>query len=243
MSERGYAVITGGGSGIGAAMCKEMAKEGYDVAICDIVINDDTVQMAKDLSDEYGVKALPFKVDVSDYSSCKDMFEAVKKELGTKVAVLVNNAGIGSGGPFLEAKPDEITNVIKVDLTSVLFVTHVVLPQMVENHDGCIVNTSSCSAINGIDFGAIYCAAKGGVISVTKAMAKEFGRYHIRINAIAPGPTLTPMLPNPDPEFLKKCSLLGEVAYPEDQSQLLGYIVNARNLTGQILSCNGGMTI
>ena len=243
MSEKAYALITGGSSGIGAAMCKEMAKDGYDVAICDIEINEKTRQMAEELSAIYGVNVLPFKVDVSDYGSCREMFDEVKKALGTKIAVLVNNAGIGSGGPFLEAKPEEIIKVINIDLNSVMFVTHVVLPQMVENHDGCIVNTSSCSAINGIDFGAIYCAAKGGVISVTKAMAKEFGRYHIRVNAIAPGPTLTPMLPNPDPEFLRKCSLLGEIGYPEDQAQLLSYIVGARNLTGQIISCNGGMTI
>ncbi len=243
MNEKGYALITGGGSGIGAAMCREMASLGYDVAICDISTGDKVRQLAEDISAEYGVKALPFMVDVSDYSSCCEMFENVKKELGTKVSVLVNNAGIGSGGPLLEAKPEEIDQVIDIDLKSVLFVTHAVLPQMVENHDGCIVNTSSASAINGIDFGSIYCAAKGGVISVTKAMAKEFGRYHIRVNCIAPGPTLTPMLPDPNPEFLKKCSLLGEVGYPEDQAQLLSYIVQARNLTGQTISCNGGMTM
>jgi len=243
MNQKGYALITGGGSGIGAAMCREMARLGYDVAICDIVINDTVKLLSEEISSTYNVKASFFKVDVSNYTSCKKMFDEVKEHMGTKVSVLVNNAGIGSGGPFLEATPEEIEKVISIDLNSVMFVTHVVLPQMVENHDGCIVNTSSASAINGIDFGTIYCAAKGGVISLTKAMAKEFGRYHIRVNAIAPGPTLTPMLPDPNPEFLKKCSLLGEIGYPEDQAQLLSYIVQARNLTGQTISCNGGMTM
>ena len=243
MGEKGYALITGGGRGIGAAMCREMASQGYDVAIADIVINDAIVQLARELEDGWKIRAVPVKVDVSNYAMCMDMMNNVVAALGRDLAVLVNNASIGSGGMFLDAKPEEFTRVLSIDLCSALNVTHVALPYMITRKSGCIVNMSSASALIGIDAGAIYCAAKAGIIGMTKAMAKEFARYGIRVNAIAPGVTRTPMLPNQDPELLRSASILGIIGEPEDQAQCLGYIVNARTLTGQILSPNGGMAI
>lgn len=243
MSDAGFAIVTGGGRGIGAAMCRELARQGYDVAIADIVINDAIHQLAAELRQTYSVQAIPVRVDVSDYAMCRAAVEECVDRLGDRLYILVNNASIGSGGPFLEAKPEEFERVLRIDLCSALNMTHVALPYMVKHNRGCIVNMSSASALCGIDAGAIYCAAKAGVIGTTKAMAKEFARYGVRVNAIAPGPTRTPMLPNADPELLRSASILGIIGEPEDQAQCLGYIINARNMTGQVLSSNGGMAM
>lgn len=244
----GYAIITGGVRGIGEAMTLQLAKEGYNVVVN--YVSDSSGVKAEKLIErvesEYGVKGLAVQADVSNYSDVKRMIEKSVEAFGEKIAILVNNAGIAYGKSFLEITEEEYSRLIGVNLTSALHVTHVALPYMVNLGYGRIVNISSIGGIMGVEHQIDYSAAKAGIIGMTKAMAREFGKYHITVNSIAPGMIWTDMLRGSSQEevaALKSITPLGMIGDVEDISDCLSYVVNAKFLTGQTISPNGGLTI
>lgn len=248
MKKEGYAIITGGARGIGEAMCLQMAAEGYNVVVN--YVSDSSAPKAMDLvkrmESEHGVKGLAVQADVSDYEQCKNLVSEAVSTFGEKIAVLVNNAGIAYGKSFLEITEPEYSRLIGINLTSALHCTHLVLPYMVKLGYGCIVSTSSVGGIMGVANQIDYSAAKAGIIGMTKAMAKEFGQYHIRVNCIAPGMIWTDMLKHSSQEAveaLKAMTPLGTIGEAKDISDCLSYVVNAEFLTGQTISPNGGLTI
>jgi len=248
MKKDGFAIVTGGARGIGAGMCIQLASEGYNVVVNYVSdsSNVKALDLIKKMEDDYGVKGLAVKADVSSYSDCKHLVEQGIKAFGEKIAVLVNNAGIAVGKSFLETTEAEYTKLIGINLTSALHCTHIVLPYMVKLGYGCIINTSSIGGIMGVENQIDYSAAEAGIIGMTKAMAKEFGKYHITVNSIAPGMIWTDMLKGSsqaEVEGLKSMTPLGTIGEVQDISDCFSYILNAKFLTGLTISPNGGLTI
>ena len=247
MKKDGYAIVTGGNRGIGKACAMQLAEEGYDV-----VINytsdrghpyaEETLKELK----EKGVDAISVRADVSEYEGCKKIVDKAVETFGKNITVLVNNAGIAYGKPFHEVTPDQIEKIIRTNLLSQLFCANLILPYMMEQNKGWIINISSNSGIMGVEGYVDYSASKGGSIALTKALAKEAAAYNIKVNCIAPGCFLSHIVTDSGEENMERLRLLtplkklGEMT---DIALLVHYLVNTEFLTGQVISPNGGWTI
>ena len=247
MKKDGFAIVTGGSRGLGEGMALRLAKEGYDVVVN--YVSDKSAAKADEVVREiekYGVKGLAVQADVSDYEKCKKIVDEGVSAFGKNIAVLVNNAGIESGKSYLDITEPEYRNMINVALLGQMNCVHLVLPYMVQSNQGCIINISSVVGMMGVENQIDYAAAKGGIIGMTKAMAKEFAKYNIRVNSIAPGMIWTDMLKGTSQEgveFLKSITPLKMIGDVGDIADCMAYIVGAKFLTGQIISPNGGLTI
>lgn len=244
----GFAVVTGGARGLGAAMAEQLAREGYDVVIN--YVSDRSTPVAQQLADrlkqEYGVGALPFQGDVSSYDTCRAMFDAGIAAFGDKVAVLINNAGIQSNKPFQEIEPAAYQRLISIELLGAMHCTHIALPYMQKAHNGCIINISSVCALYGQALQSDYDAAKAALIGFSRGIANENAKNNIRVNCIAPGLIATDMvagLPEEQVEAYRLTIPLQRLGTPEDISECMSYIVNATYLTGQVISPNGGVAM
>ena len=171
---------------------------------------------------------LVVKADVSNYADCEALVKAAVEKFGDKIDVLVNNAGITNNCNFIDITPEQYTKVINTNLLSLLHMSHLTLPYLVD-HDSCIINTSSVGGLTGVVNQADYCAAKSGVIGLTRALALEFAPRKVRVNAIAPGMIMTDMLRGVNQDELNALAM--------------EYIVNATYLTGQTISPNGGFVM
>jgi len=198
------AIITGGGSGIGAATSRLFAKEGAKVAVTDV----DGVaakKIAKGIEAEGG-QAIAAKVDVTSKGEIAKIVADVLARWG-KVDILVNCAGIGDMGWFIESDETSWDRTLAVNLKGTMLFTHAVLPSMVEHKYGKIVNIASIAGKMGSWKQVAYSASKAGVDGFTKALAREVARYRINVNDICPGPVDTPMfaqIGDADAELQKK---------------------------------------
>ena len=183
-------LITGAASGIGKAASLLFAEEGARLTLIDIKEGvEETAKHAR----ERGAEAVALKADASKF---RDWEKSVKLAIQTYngIDVLYNNAGIGMYRPFLDTTEDDWDRVIAVDLKSVYLGCSHVIPEMIKHGGGVIINTASEIGISGARNYATYCAAKGGVVQITRALALEFGDKNIRVNCLCPGVTQTPML-------------------------------------------------
>lgn len=244
----GFAVVTGGARGLGAAMAEQLAREGYDVVIN--YVSDRSTPVAQELAErlkrQYGVGALPFQGDVSSYDTCRAMFDAGIAAFGDKVAVLINNAGIQSNKPFQEIEPAAYQRLIGIELLGAMHCTHIALPYMQKARNGCIINISSVCALYGQALQSDYDAAKAALIGFARGIANENAQNNIRVNCIAPGLIATDMvagLPEEQVEAYRLTIPLQRLGTPEDISECMSYIVNATYLTGQVISPNGGVAM
>ena len=183
------AIITGGARGIGKATAEIFSKEGAHVMIWDLL--EEGAQTAQELQDK-GFPTEFFKVDVSDATNVQDTVAAIMEKHG-RIDILINNAGIIRDKSFLKMSHHEWESVLNVNLTGVFNCTKAVAPIMKEAGYGRIVTTSSIVGITGAFGQANYSATKGGIIAMTKTLAKELGRYGITANAVAPGFVKTAM--------------------------------------------------
>jgi len=186
------AIVTGAGSarGFGHEICNMMAERGASLVLADF--NEDGVLAnAKELQEKH-VDAIGVKVDVSDPESVENMVKTALEHFG-RIDILVNNAGISQKVTSLDMTLADWNRIMSVDLTGIFLCCHSVLPIMVKQHYGRIVNVSSISGRNGggITGGAHYCAAKAGVIGYSKALGKEFALQGITVNCVAPGASKT----------------------------------------------------
>jgi len=184
-------LVTGAASGIGRAIAMAFAEQGARVAVNHMGRPREAAAVA-DAAEQAGGAALVVEADVCDRTQVRAMVAHVVRHFG-RIDVLVNNAGIVLVKPFLETAPDDWQRVIDTDLTSVFHTCQAVLPHMLESGAGCIINVASELAFLGRDRYTAYTAAKGGVVTLTRSLAREFAP-HIRVNALAPGPTDTAML-------------------------------------------------
>lgn len=183
-------IITGAGSGMGRAMVAEFVSRGAYVAALDINL-DRAIETVKKL--ENPSMALPLQVDVSDEQSVAAGIEAVIVRWD-RIDLLCNNAGVLDGhAPAHEVSLEEWNRVMAVNLTGPFLMSRAVIPQMLKQGKGAIINTSSTSGFSAAGGGSAYTASKHGVIGLTRQMTFEYGALGIRINAICPGATATPM--------------------------------------------------
>lgn len=235
-------LISGSGRGIGRAIATRFAKEGYKIAI-NANKSKDELEETKDYLRSLGVPVLVGQGDVGNYEFCKDFVDEIKNTLGS-VDILVNNAGISHVGLLSDMKPNEWNEVINTNLTSLYNLSSLVIPDMVRNNAGKIINISSVWGNVGASMEVAYSASKGGMNSFTKALAKELAPSNIQVNAIACGAIDTEMNSFLDSDELAllideiPASRLGK---PEEVAELAYSLATGNDyLTGQIISLDGG---
>jgi 3-oxoacyl-[acyl-carrier protein] reductase len=237
------ALVTGGASGIGRAIALAFAAEGGQVAVADRASLDRIEAVVAEIAAQRG-RAFAVQADVADESQVVAMMETVVARLGG-LDILVNNAGILIEKPLLETTAEDFDRLIGVNLRGVFLVGRESLRVMVRQGGGRVINVASELAYLGREGCSIYCASKGGVLSMTRSWAREFAP-HILVNALAPGPTDTPMLGAEftSPETLAKEAEnpLGRIGEPEEIASVAVFLAGpgATFMTGQCLSPNGG---
>jgi 2-hydroxycyclohexanecarboxyl-CoA dehydrogenase len=244
-------IVTGGGGGIGGATCARFAKEGGKVAVFDM--NMEAAERVATGIVAKGGKAVAFRCDITDRTSVDAAVAAAESQLGP-IDVLVNNAGWDVFKPFTKTVPAEWDKLISINLIGALHMHHAVLPGMAERKRGRIVNVASDAARGGSSGEAVYAACKGGLVALSKTLAREHARHGITVNVVCPGPTDTALLTSVaegarDPakliEAFKNAIPMGRLGQPDD---LAGAIVffgsdDAAFITGQVISVSGGLTM
>lgn len=238
-------LVTGSSRGIGKAIAFAFGQAG-----CRVVLNGsrnaDQLKQTYQEMIQQGISCMAILADVSDYTACETMFAQIKETFGD-VDILVNNAGISYIGLFTDMKPQDWQHLLAVNLHSVLHCTHLATPAMVRKQSGAIVNISSIWGAEGASCEAVYAASKGGINAFTKAMAKELGPSHIRVNAIACGVIDTEMndcFSKEEKQALTEEIPLMRFGMPQEIAQAALYLASeqASFLTGQIITLDGGMT-
>jgi 3-oxoacyl-[acyl-carrier protein] reductase len=238
------ALVTGGASGIGRAVALALSAEGCRVAIADRATDDRTGEVARAAA-ALGGEAFACRADVADETQVLALFDAVLPRLGG-LDVLVNNAGILIEKPLLDTSSADFDRLIAVNLRGVFLVGREAIRAMVrQGAGGRVINVASELAYLGRENCSVYCASKGGVLSLTRSWAREFAPG-ILVNALAPGPTDTAMLgaDTTSPETLAKEAMnpLGRIARPEEIAAAAVFLAGpgATFMTGQCVSPNGG---
>ena len=237
------AIVTGGASGIGRAIVMALAAEGCRVAIADRAARDRIDEVAGAVAASGG-QAFSAHVDVADEAQVTAMFATVLPRLGG-LDILVSNAGILIEKPLLDTSAADFDRLIGVNLRGVFLVGREAIRVMTRQRKGRVINIASELAYLGRENCSVYCASKGGVLSMTRSWAREFAP-NILVNAIAPGPTDTAMLGagSTSPEALAKEALnpLGRIARPEEIAAAAVFLAGpgATFMTGQCVSPNGG---
>ena len=243
------AIVTGGGSGIGRATVLKLAGLGAKIAIVDI--NEEAANKVANEVKEAGKGVFVIKTDISNYEQVQEMARKVNDHFG-KIDVLVNNAAWDKIQPFMDTTPDLWYKLIDINLKGPIHVTRAVLEFMTKQETGgAIVNVVSDAAKVGSTGESVYSAAKGGVYSFTKSIAREMARYKIRVNSTCPGPTDTPLLDDVKKtmpkvvEAIKKSVPMRKIATPEQQANAIVWLASdeASYITGQALSVNGGLNM
>lgn len=244
------AIVTGAGSGIGRATARRLAAEGAAVACLDLAEEAITV-VAEEINEEAaaaGGRAISLRCDVTDEAGVADAVARSTRELG-QVTNLCNIAGIGGFAHTPEQSLSGWNKIIAVNLTGTFLMCRAVLPQMI-HHGGAIVNTVSTAGVIGQPYSAAYCASKGGVKMLTKALAVEYMARGVRVNGVAPGGVDTPIIhnfgPPADADFKLIERLMTPIgfAYPHEIAGAFAYLGSheADYVTGAILSIDGAIS-
>ena len=237
------ALITGSNRGIGKAIAQKLAENGADIIIT-APIKSDAESAANELKERYNVKTYAFELNLLDINSIEDTVKEIEKT--TTVDILVNNAGITKDNLFIRMKKEEWEDVIKVNFTSIFYITQPIVKQMIKKRWGRVINISSVVGIMGNAGQTNYSATKAALIGFTKSLAKEVGSRGITVNAVAPGFIDTPMtqgLPEDIKEAYKKQIPLGRFGSPEDVANAVLFLASekASYITGEVINVNGGM--
>lgn len=238
------AIVTGGSRGIGAAIVKKLAKNNYNVVLNYNNSQESARKTQEELKQE-NIHVEIFKADVSKREEVKELVDFTLKQFGN-IDVLINNAGIDQIKPFTDITDEDWNRMIQINLNSVFYCTQEVLPTMINNKDGSIINISSIWGITGGSCEVHYSVTKAGIDGMTKALAKELGPSNIRVNSIAPGIINTEINKNFSKDELKEIEKeipLGKIGKTEDIAKCVMWLIEDNYTTGQIISPNGGWVI
>lgn len=239
------ALITGGAKGIGAAICRSLAQDGYNIAINYNRSQKEAENLKTELSQITAVEI--FKCDVSDSAQVEKMFSEIDNAFGG-VDVLVNNAGVAEQALFTDITDDMWQRMIGVNLTGAFNCCRKALGNMIREKNGVIINIASMWGEVGASMEVHYSASKAGLIGLTKALAKEVGLSGVRVNAVSPGVVATDMMAafsEEDKIALVEETPMGVLGNVEDIADAVSFLASdkARFITGQVLSVNGGFVI
>lgn len=246
MEENKVAVVTGGTTGIGKEIALELSKNGYNIAINYRSETADMEDLKKEI-EQNNVKCIFVKADVSNFEETESMVKEIVNEYG-KIDVLVNNAGITQDGLIMRMKKESFDQVVDINLGGTFNVTRNVVPFMVKQRSGRIINVSSVVGIVGNAGQSNYAASKAGIIGFTKSLAKELSSRGILVNAIAPGFIETKMTDKLN-ENVRQSILnqipLGRMGEPKEVAKVVKFLSSddSSYITGQVINIDGGMVI
>ena len=244
------ALITGAARGIGKALAVKFANEGADIAFTDLALNEDMMAGIKATEAEIaaiGVKCIGYAGNAADFAQTEEVVAKIKEDFG-HIDILVNNAGITKDGLMLRMTEAQWDAVINVNLKSAFNFTHALIPIMMRQRGGSIINMASVVGVHGNAGQANYSASKAGMIALAKSVAQEMGPKGIRANAIAPGFIETAMTAALSDEikadWMKKIPLR-RGGKPEDIADVATFLASdlASYVTGQVIQVDGGMNM
>ena len=243
MEENKVALITGGTRGIGKAIAKKFAENGYDLVINYVSENTDLEKLKKDISSNNEI--LFVRANVGDFNSCEELVKKAIEKFG-KIDVLVNNAGITRDNLIMRMKEEDFDKVINTNLKGTFNVTKNVVPYMMKKRSGKIVNISSVVGVSGNAGQCNYAASKAGIIGFTKSIAKELASRNILANCIAPGfidTDMTEVLSDTVKENINSQIPLKRMGSAEEIAKAVYFLAGEDNtyITGQVLNVDGGM--
>lgn len=238
---RKHAIVTGGSRGIGRAICIELAKDGYFIAI-NYISNDSAAAETLAMVKSAGGGGKLYKFDVRDSAASENFINNIYSEFSA-VDVLVNNAGITTDALFVMTEKKDWDSIISTTLSGFYNMTKPVIQKMMRSRSGSIVSISSVSGLIGNRGQAAYSAAKAGLIGASRSVASEVARLGIRVNVVAPGLIDTEMIAKAPVENIKQLIPIGRIGKPEEVAKTVRFLCSddASYITGQVISVNGGM--
>ncbi len=239
------AFITGATRGIGKEIAVKLAKEGYDVAINYRTMNEEVEKLKTEIEQNFDVKCALVQGDVSKFEDAEKMVKEVIETLG-KINVLVNNAGITKDGLLMRMAKEDFESVIDINLVGTFNVTRNVIPLMIKQKSGRVINISSVVGVAGNAGQTNYSASKAGIIGFTKSLAREVASRNILVNAVAPGfiaTDMTSVLNDSQKENISTQIPLKRMGEAQDVANLVKFLASeeASYITGQVIHVDGGM--
>lgn len=238
------AVITGGTTGIGKQIAITLAQNGYDIAIIYLPENEEVLKTKNEI-ESTGNECFMVRGDISKFDECEDAINQIIK-IYNKIDVLVNNAGITKDMLLMRMKKEDFEQVIDVNLKGTFNVTRNVIPYMIKEKSGKIINIASVVGMAGNAGQTNYSASKAGIIGFTKSLAKEVASRNILVNAVAPGcikTNMTDVLNDKIKENIIQTIPLKRIGMPQDVANLVEFLASDENnyITGQVINVDGGM--
>ena len=238
------AIVTGASRGIGREVAKELAESGITV-IANYNKSEEEAKKLQQELEEQNFKLEIVKADVSKREDVKKLVDYTIEKYG-KIDILINNAGISEYKLFTDETDEDWDKLINTNLYSAFAMSQEVIPNMVHNKKGCIINISSIWGIVGGSLEVLYSISKAGLDGMTKALAKELGPSNIRVNSIAPGMINTKMnskFTEKEIEEIKEEIPLERLGNPQDIAKCVKWLIDDNYTTGQVISINGGWVI
>ena len=238
------AIVTGASRGIGREIAKSLARQNIKV-IANYNSSEEKAIELKEKLEKEGIEIDIIKADVSKREDIKKMITYTINKY-KKVDILINNAGISEYKLFTEETDEDWNRIINNNLYSAFITSQEIIPNMIKNKKGCIINISSIWGVVGASMEVLYSISKAGMDGLTKALAKELGPSNIRVNSIAPGIINTDMCKDFSEQELKDIKEeipLQKIGEPADISRCVTWLINEEYTTGQIISINGGWSI
>lgn len=245
MNNGKVALVTGASRGIGKNIIVTLAKEGYDVALNYRSKTPEVDELKSEIESNYGVKCALVQGDVAKFEDTEKMVKETVESLG-RIDVLVNNAGITKDGLLMRMSKKDFENVVDINLVGTFNVTRNVIPIMIKQRSGRIINISSVVGVAGNAGQTNYSASKAGIIGFTKSLAKEVASRNVLVNAIAPGfieTDMTKVLSDKVKENINTQIPLNKMGTPEDVAKVVKFLASEDSsyITGQVINVDGGM--
>ncbi len=238
------AIVTGASRGIGRIVAKELSRKGINV-VANYNNSEKEAEELKEELEKENIKIDIFKADVTKRNEIKKLVKFTLEKYH-KIDILINNAGISEYKMFIDETDEDWDRIINTNLYSTFATTQEVLPNMIHNKNGCIINISSIWGMVGASLEVIYSVSKAGINGMTKALAKELGPSNIRVNSIAPGIINTQMnnnLSRQEIDKIKEEIPLERIGETIDIAKCVNWLIEDNYTTGQIISINGGWSI